>query len=76
MAPDLEDQTMTVKVNGEVVGVRDLGHRIQFVTMKVPAELVSKPVSDVVLEFSRIRLPEPHQRRKISVSFYQLRIYQ
>ena len=76
MAPGLEDQQMTVKVNGEVVGTRDLEPRIQYVTMRVPAELASKPVSDVVLEFSRIKLPEPHQRRKVSVSFYQLKIYQ
>lgn len=76
MAPGLPDQVMTVRVNGEVVGSRELEHRIRFVSMNVPAELVSQPVTEVVLEFSRLKLPEKNQRRELSVSFYQLKVYQ
>jgi len=74
-APGLSDQVMTIKVNGEIVGSRHLEDRVQFVTANVPATLVSSPLSEVVLEFSELKLPENPARRKISVSFYQLKIF-
>ncbi|MCW8925444.1 MAG: hypothetical protein OQJ84_04235 [Xanthomonadales bacterium] len=76
MAPGLPDQEMTVKVNGQVVGSRDLEHRIRFVSVGVPSSLISQPVTEVALEFSRLKMREGRQRRDISVSFYQLNIYQ
>ncbi len=75
MAPGIIDQVITVKVNGEIVGSRGLEERVQFVTVSVPARLISKPVSEISLEFSKIRQPETPGRRNISVSFYQLKIY-
>ena len=76
MAPDLSEQPMTVKVNGEVIGSRDLDHRIQSVSVTVPAGLVTEPVSTVTLGFSRLKLPDDPRHRKISVSFYELNVYQ
>jgi len=75
MAPGLDEQEMTVKVNGEVVGTKELEHRVQFVSVDVPSDLVTEPVSEVILEFSNLKLPDTPNRRKISVSFYQLKIY-
>jgi hypothetical protein len=75
MAPGLDDQKMTVKVDGVEVGSRDLGHRVQFVTVEVPAGLVTRPVSDVTLEFSNLQIASDPDVRKVSVSFYNLAIY-
>jgi hypothetical protein len=74
--PALDNQVMTIKVNGEVVGVRNLEHRVQFVTVNVPARLLTYPVSEVVLEFSELKEPQDVGRRKLSVSFYELNIYE
>jgi len=75
-APGLVDQVMSVKVNGELVGSRHLEDRVQVVSVNVPTELITKPISEVRLEFSKLKLPKTQDRRKISVSFFQLKIYQ
>ena len=75
-APGVDDQEMTVRVNGEAVGSRKLTHRLQYVSVSVPAALVTEPLSRIDLEFSRLQRPEKAGRRNISVSFYQLNIFQ
>ena len=75
-APEVDDQVMTVRINGEAVGSRKLTHRVQFVTVTVPSVLVTEPLSRIDLEFSRLQVSETAGRRSISVSFYQLNIFQ
>lgn len=76
VAPGLSGQEMTVRVNGTMLETRTLGNQVQFVSAHVPAELIDKPVSDVVLEFSQLKLSGIPGRRNISVSFYQLKVFQ
>ena len=75
-AQNVDDQEITVRVNGEAVGSRKLNHRVQFVTVTVPAALITESLSKIDLEFSRLQVSETAGRRNISVSFYQLNIFQ
>ena len=45
-------------------------------TMTVAAGLITTPVAEFVLEFSQVKEPETAEERRISVSFYELSIYQ
>jgi hypothetical protein len=75
-APGLLDQTMKVSVNGKVIDSRNLESRVVTATITLPAELIEEPVSEIVLEFSEIKKPESADDRSVSVSFYELNIFQ
>ena len=75
-ASGLDNQNMTVRVNGEELGSRKLENQVQTVTFDVPKALVIAPVTKVVLEFSQVRDPKSADKRRISVSFYELKITQ
>jgi hypothetical protein len=73
-APGVENQKMTVVVNGETVGSRELEFRVQVVSVTVPARLITTGMSEVLLQFSEILEPKNEDRRRISVSFFELKI--
>jgi len=75
-APGLANQVMKLRVNGEVIDSRRLESRVQTVTMSLPASLITEPVSEFMLEFSELKEPETAGNRSISVSFYELNIFQ
>ncbi len=75
-APGLDKQVMKVWINGELVDSRRVDSRLQTVTMTVAAGLITTPVAELVLEFSQVKEPETVEKRRISVSFYELSIYQ
>ena len=75
-APGIDDQEMTVRVNGETVGSQTLNRGVQFVTITVPSGLATEPFSKIDLEFSGLQVSEKPGRRSISVSFYELNIFQ
>ena len=75
-APGLDNQVMKLRVNGEVIDSLSLERRLQTVTMSLPASLITVPVSKFVLEFSELKEPETADKRSISVSFYELNIFQ
>jgi hypothetical protein len=74
-APGLNNQVMSINLNGELVGSRRLDDRVQHVTVTVPKRMITKPTSDLLLEFSQVREPDSKSERRLSVSFYRLNIY-
>jgi len=74
-ASGLDNQNMKVSVNGEVVDSRKLESHVQTVTVNVAEGLITAPVSKLVLEFSEVKEPRTADKRRISVSFFELNIY-
>ncbi|NND44214.1 MAG: hypothetical protein HKN58_02745 [Xanthomonadales bacterium] len=70
--PSLDAQQMTVYLDGRPLGARAIEASLQHVTIPVPADMVTGPVSRLEFEFSQITTPDEGDSRRVSVSFFQL----
>jgi hypothetical protein len=75
-APDIENQSITIQVNGVELASRKLDHRVQNVTFEVPSSAIKENITPVVLQFGALRKSEKPNGRDLSVSFFELNIRQ
>jgi hypothetical protein len=75
-APGLDQQEVTLRINGEVIASRSIEEGLVDVFVPVPGSLISTPETQVLLEFSSLKGPESNEERELAAAFYSLIVYQ